>query len=108
MVFTVIEHPVYYIFSIGTKVDIGEIREIEEHVEQKIKEGIKYMAISLSGLDWIYSGHFSVFVGCHKKLDERGGRFVLIVDEEQEKINYLLNIMGLNKIFPIVRGIEVL
>jgi anti-anti-sigma regulatory factor len=106
MQYTEIPHPGFCVIEI-----LGEVNELEELQEMrtllngKIAQGKKKIAVSLTGMQWAYSGHVAVFIGFHKKLLEQGGMLFLIVEKEDEEIMEVLDLLGLDKMLNIVHAV---
>lgn len=63
---------------------------------------IKFVAVDLSGLDFVYSDAYNAFMQCHQELSNKNGAFAVLADRESLAKN--LKKVGLERFIRIFMG----
>lgn len=61
--------------------------------------GFKFVAVDLSGLDFVYSDAYNAFIQCHQELSNKNGAFAVIADKDS--LSNSLKKVGLERFIRI-------
>ena len=61
--------------------------------------GFKFVAVDLSGLDFVYSDAYNAFIQCHQELSNKNGAFAVLADKES--LSNSLKKVGLERFIRI-------
>ena len=90
----------YQILKVGEDVDvIADLSELQFLVEGYLERGQKYIAVSFTNANYIYSGAIAVLVECYKKI--RKGEGVLCILEPKKEIKFIFDYLGIDKMIPV-------
>jgi anti-sigma B factor antagonist len=85
-------------------VDLYSSPGLRERIIQLIDEGQTRLIVNLQEVGFMDSSGLGVLVGGLKRLNERGGKLVLVCPEGSPL--KVLTITGLDKVFPIHASLE--
>jgi anti-anti-sigma regulatory factor len=72
----------------------ANFRTIMEH-----DAGFKFVAVDLSGLDFVYSDAYNAFIQCHQELSSKNGAFAVLAD--RDSLSNSLKKVGLERFIRI-------
>jgi anti-sigma B factor antagonist len=87
------------LIALAGEVDLYNAPEFKAQLLDAIGGGAKHVVVDLSDVTFLDSTTLGVLVGGIKRVRPDGGTMTLVIDNEQ--INQIFEITGLNRVFPI-------
>jgi anti-anti-sigma factor len=94
----------YHILKISGSVQFDNAKEFSACLKEATEKKVDKLLLDLSQVDIIYSSGLTDIVGCYTKLKASGGKLIIV--SPNDNIKKLLNLLGLNKLIPIVETME--
>jgi anti-sigma B factor antagonist len=93
-----------HVVAVNGEVDLFTAPEFKQRVTAPIAAGVDHVLVDLTGTTFIDSSSLGVLIGAHRRLKQRGGRLVVVCDNEA--IVKTFRITGLDAVFTIVKSVE--
>lgn len=97
-------NPETRVLTIQGEIDVYTSAQLKETVVSTIAEGVKYIVMNLSQVEYLDSTGLGVLIGSLKHLKERQGNLILV--SPSMRITRIFEITGLYKIFTIYQSEE--
>jgi anti-sigma B factor antagonist len=93
-----------HVVAVSGEVDLFTAPEFKQRVTAPIGAGVDHVIVDLTQTTFIDSSSLGVLIGAHRRLQQRGGRLVVVCDSEA--ILKTFRITGLDGVFTIVNSVE--
>jgi anti-sigma B factor antagonist len=93
-----------YLVAVTGEVDIFTAPELEERVSAAVGAGASRLVVDLREATFIDSSSLGVLIGAHRRLEEQGGRVIVVCDNPA--IVKTLKITGLDGVFTLVDTLD--
>ena len=94
------KHDKGVVFKVEGRLDSTSAPEVEKKVCESIDNGVKYIILNFSALEYISSAGIRVLVHAHKKIQHQKGKIVLSsLPKPVENVLYITGFLPYFKIF---------
>jgi anti-sigma B factor antagonist len=99
MLYSQTEYPNTTVFHLKGRLDAATTEEFEEKVLASLEQGIRYLVLDFSDLEYINSAGLRVLVMSHQRLNPQGGK--VMVCGTRDYIAEIFNISGYDRVFAM-------
>jgi anti-sigma B factor antagonist len=93
-----------HVVAVSGEVDLFTAPEFKQRVTAPIAAGVDCVVVDLTRTTFVDSSSLGVLIGAHRRLQQRGGRLVIVCDSDA--ILKTFRITGLDGVFTIVDSVK--
>ena len=92
------------VVALAGELDVVDADSLRHRLVVLVETGHTHLVVDLTGVTFMDSTGLGVLVGARRRVGDRGGRLVLVVD--QEPLRKVLRVSALTQVFPLHRTLE--
>ena len=92
------------VVALAGELDVLDADCLRHRLALLVQNGHDHLVVDLTGVTFMDSTGLGVLVGARKRITDRGGRIVLVID--QDRLLKVLRVSALNQLFTVHRTLE--